>query len=193
VALIHNKWIEDIQGPLIPEARISGSASWDQLKAEIWRRRILSVGLALRRAIYSAKSTYNRLQAGSIQFAAADAIWKNGAPLKCKIFMWLSILDKQWTSARHARRGLQNRLDTCSAGRRWPRSSVHAMCPFQASLAHFLWRHGSGGWSTHGNMHAERLIANIARQVLGQDPKEFRCSNHPWLLEPLEEPQCLGV
>jgi hypothetical protein len=117
VALIHNKWIQDIQGPLIPEAAGECAHIWLCIMRSAEGRNMEEEDTfcwpCSSKGQYSAKSTYNRLQAGSIQFAAANAIWKNGAPLKCKIFMWLSILDKHWTSARHACRGLQNRPDPC--------------------------------------------------------------------------------
>jgi hypothetical protein len=55
------------------------------------------------------------LQLGLIDFVVADAIWnwKNGAPLKCKLFMWLAIQDREWTSARRHRHGLQDRPMPC--------------------------------------------------------------------------------
>jgi hypothetical protein len=53
------------------------------------------------------------LQLGSIDFTAADALWRNGALVKCKIFMWLAILERQWTFARRHRRGLQDQTAPC--------------------------------------------------------------------------------
>ena len=41
--------------------------------------------------IYSAASAYRMFCAGGIRFAPTAAIWKNGAPLACKIFMWLAL------------------------------------------------------------------------------------------------------
>jgi hypothetical protein len=117
VALIHHKWVEDIAGDLSHEASVECVRLW-----------ALIVDFGLRRnaddedafswpcsptGLYSASSTYNRLQIGSIDFAAADALWGNGAPVKCKIFMWLAILDRQWTSARRHRRGLQDQTASC--------------------------------------------------------------------------------
>jgi hypothetical protein len=78
VALIHHKWVEDIAGDLSHEASVECVRLW-----------ALIVDFGLRRnaddedafswpcsptGLYSASSTYNRLQIGSIDFAAADAL-----------------------------------------------------------------------------------------------------------------------
>jgi hypothetical protein len=117
VALIHNKWVEDIAGVLSPDAAMECVHLWALIEDfschrnseddDAFRWPCSSTGL------YTAKSTYKRLQLGSVDFVAADAIWRNGAPVKCKIFMWLAILDRQWTSARRFRRGLQDDTAPC--------------------------------------------------------------------------------
>jgi hypothetical protein len=98
-----HKWVEDIAGTLSPVAAAECICLWAYI---VGLRRNSEEEDAFRwtcslSGVYSAKATYKRLQLGSIDFAAADAIWKNGAPIKCKIFMWLAILDRQWISARH--------------------------------------------------------------------------------------------
>jgi hypothetical protein len=40
-------------------------------------------------------------------------IWRSYAPLKCKIFCWLVIKHRLWTSDRRARHGLQEHPDVC--------------------------------------------------------------------------------
>lgn len=62
---------------------------------------------------YSAKSTYRRLCMGSAEFEPAGYIWKCWAPLKCKIFMWLAVQYRVWTSDRRARHGLQDQPSPC--------------------------------------------------------------------------------
>lgn len=63
--------------------------------------------------MYTARSTYFRLCQGIERVAYAAGIWKNWAPLKCKIFMWLAIQHRIWTSDRRARHGLQDRPSNC--------------------------------------------------------------------------------
>jgi hypothetical protein len=43
----------------------------------------------------------------------AKPIWRSFAPLKCKIFGWLAIRRRLWTSDRRAQHGLQDHLDPC--------------------------------------------------------------------------------
>jgi hypothetical protein len=45
------------------------------------------------------------------KFAAADCIWRSGAPLNCKIFMWLAVQYRLLTPDRRARHGLQDAVD----------------------------------------------------------------------------------
>jgi hypothetical protein len=51
---------------------------------------------------YSAKSAYEGLFIGAIQFRPWERIWKNWAPGKCKFFMWLVAHNKCWTADRLA-------------------------------------------------------------------------------------------
>jgi hypothetical protein len=43
----------------------------------------------------------------------AKPIWRSFAPPKCKIFGWLAIRRRLWTSDRRAQHGLQDHLDPC--------------------------------------------------------------------------------
>jgi hypothetical protein len=104
VALIQNKWMEDIVGTLSPLAALECVQLWlciaevdgfrDTEGEDVFSWPCSPNG------IYSAKATYDRLHVGLIHMPAAEAIWNNVAPLKCKVFMWLSIQDRQWTSER---------------------------------------------------------------------------------------------
>uniref|UniRef100_A0A0A8ZJQ5 Reverse transcriptase zinc-binding domain-containing protein n=1 Tax=Arundo donax TaxID=35708 RepID=A0A0A8ZJQ5_ARUDO len=44
--------------------------------------------------VYSAKSAYQHLFAGSIPFDLYTRTWKAWAPLRCKIFIWLATLNR---------------------------------------------------------------------------------------------------
>jgi len=54
---------------------------------------------------YSAKSAYEGLFIGAVQFRPWERLW-NWAPGKCKFFMWLVAHNKCWTADRLAKRGL---------------------------------------------------------------------------------------
>jgi hypothetical protein len=58
---------------------------------------------------YSAKSAYEMLHACSEKFKGHHLIWKTWAPLKVKIFLWLAVHRRHWTSDRRRRHGLEAR------------------------------------------------------------------------------------
>ena len=62
---------------------------------------------------YTAKSTYNRLCFGLLASPTTRCIWKSWAPLRCKIFAWLMVQYRLWTSDRRARHGLQDEPSSC--------------------------------------------------------------------------------
>jgi hypothetical protein len=57
---------------------------------------------------------YDMLCQGRITWAMAKPIWRSFAPLKCKIFGWLALRYRLWTSDRRARHGLQEHSDPCA-------------------------------------------------------------------------------
>jgi hypothetical protein len=122
-----HKWVEDIAGTLSPVAAAECICLWAYI-----------VGLR-RNSEEEDAFRWTCSLLGSIDFAAADAIWKNSAPIKCKIFMWLAILDRQWISARHQSwtLGSAGSLLCLPTG-----SLVHPMSSRTAGLAHLLHRHG---------------------------------------------------
>uniref|UniRef100_A0A8R7RED1 Reverse transcriptase zinc-binding domain-containing protein n=1 Tax=Triticum urartu TaxID=4572 RepID=A0A8R7RED1_TRIUA len=63
--------------------------------------------------LYSAKSTYQKLCLGDERAPYASCIWKSWALLKCKIFIWLAVQHRIWTSDRRAKHGLQDRPSAC--------------------------------------------------------------------------------
>lgn len=62
---------------------------------------------------YTARSTYRWLCAGGVTSPFAACIWKSWATLKCKIFAWLAVQHRLWTSDRRARHGLQDHPSPC--------------------------------------------------------------------------------
>jgi hypothetical protein len=62
---------------------------------------------------YDARSTYKMLCQGSVRWEGASCVWRSSAPLKCKIFAWLALQFRLWTSDRRVRHGLQEVVSTC--------------------------------------------------------------------------------
>lgn len=58
---------------------------------------------------YSAKLEYKMLHSRSIQFRGHSLIWKTWAPLKVKIFLWLTFRQQHWTNDRRVRHGMEAR------------------------------------------------------------------------------------
>lgn len=106
--LINRSWVEDITGALSVQVLVEYLQLWDlvdglELQANtpdqhIWR--LNSQGT------YSSKSAYEALFFGSIKFAPWKCIWRSWAPLKCKIFIWLAVKNRCWTTDRLVKKGL---------------------------------------------------------------------------------------
>ena len=62
---------------------------------------------------YTASSVYQRLCIGLIRSPTYECIWRSGAILKCKIFVWLAVQYRLWTSDRRARHGMQDDTVAC--------------------------------------------------------------------------------
>ncbi|KAK1660910.1 hypothetical protein QYE76_049069 [Lolium multiflorum] len=43
----------------------------------------------------------------------SEPVWGSFSPMKCKVFAWLTLRYRLWTSDRRARHGLQEHPDTC--------------------------------------------------------------------------------
>lgn len=56
--------------------------------------------------VYTAKSAYEMLHRGSIQFVGYKLVWGSWAPMKVKIFLWLALRRRHWTADRRQRHGL---------------------------------------------------------------------------------------
>jgi hypothetical protein len=62
---------------------------------------------------YTAKETYGRLVQGGVRFQLHEAIWRNYATPKSKLFIWLAVQHRIWTSDRRARHNLQDHPSSC--------------------------------------------------------------------------------
>jgi hypothetical protein len=63
--------------------------------------------------MYTASSTYRMLCHGSERWACAKWVWASWAPLKCKIFAWLALQFRLWTSERRKQHHLEEEVAAC--------------------------------------------------------------------------------
>jgi hypothetical protein len=113
--LLDQSWVEDVQGPISLEGCAQCARLWVILNG--LRRNVQEVDTFIWAGSdsggYSAKATYKRLCEGNMRFSMATPIWKSFAPLKCKIFGWLAVQYRLWTSDRRHRHGLQDHHESC--------------------------------------------------------------------------------
>jgi hypothetical protein len=86
---------------------------------------------------YTANSAYLATFQGSIQCKAWRMIWKAWAPPGVKFFHWKANIDRCWTAARLARRGLQHH-PSCLLCDQMPETIHHLTvgCPFARQIWH---------------------------------------------------------
>lgn len=114
-ALIDNAWSTDVQGDISFLAHmqiahlclvINTVSRNEQLPDQFsW--------LADKSGCYTAKLTYQRMFMGLVRTRTAQAIWRSWAPLRCKIWAWLSVQYRLWTYDRRARHRLQDEPSPC--------------------------------------------------------------------------------
>ena len=85
--------------------------------------------------LYTAKSAYAMLHAGSAEFRGHGLIWKTWAPLEVKVFLWLAFRKRHWTADWRARHGLEARQE-CYLCDQAPETIDHiiAVCPFSREI-----------------------------------------------------------
>jgi hypothetical protein len=109
-ALPDHGWVEDIQGTPTIEGCAQCARLWVTLKAWIPQK---FTQLRSGSGAYSAKAMYVILCQERKRFSLASPIWRPFAPLKCKIFGWLAVQYRLWTSDQRQRHELQEWTDDC--------------------------------------------------------------------------------
>lgn len=107
-AMTEMRWISDIRGALTVDVLAEYLVLWDLLSDVVLQPEIEDTHIWQFSASgrYSAKSAYEAMFIGGIQFRPWERIWKSWASGKCKFFMWLVAHDKCWMADRLARKGL---------------------------------------------------------------------------------------
>jgi hypothetical protein len=114
-ALQDDSWLSDVVGEVSTDGWMQCTLLWEAVERVprdggrpdqfVWK------GSAS--GMYTTSATYDMLCRGRISWAMAKPIWRSFAPLKCKIFGWLALRYRLWTSDRRARHGLQEHPDPC--------------------------------------------------------------------------------
>lgn len=85
---------------------------------------------------FSSRSAYLRFFTGSTEFLTYHCLWRAWAPLRAKMFLWLAIADRCWTTDRLARRGLQH-PELCPLCDQEPETIQHML--IQCVVAREVW------------------------------------------------------
>ena len=128
-ALSHKRWIQDITGTLTAQSLSEYIILWQIVEAVELR---VGVEDIIRwkwttDAAYSARSAYLAFFQGTIHFEGAKPIWKTWAPQKVKLFMWLAVRQRIWTSDRRRHRGLTSDA-TCRLCDQEEETADHLLC-----------------------------------------------------------------
>jgi hypothetical protein len=177
-ALHEDVWLSDVSGDLSIEGWMQCTQLWEQIgrvpREESRPDQIIWKGSASRR--YSAKETYNMLCMGRITWGMAKPIWSSFAPLKCKIFGWLAMKGRLWTSDRRARHGLQDHPDPCATCLQEEDNVDHILshCPY-ARMVWFgcLRRMGSQLQEPQENTNLERWWTETRKRLRREDRRGF--------------------
>lgn len=110
-ALQDHRWVADVRGNLSAQGLLQCLALLTMTVCTIFRD-VTSPDAFVwpwsSAGIYSASSAYRLMTQGPTRMSGAMNIWRSWAPLKCKIFCWLALQHRLWTSDRRARHGLQD-------------------------------------------------------------------------------------
>jgi hypothetical protein len=177
-ALLEDAWLLDVAGELSIDEWMQCTLLWEELR-RVPRDgnrpdQITWKGSVSRQ--YSTRRTYNMLCIGRITWSMAKPIWRSSAPLKCKIFGWLALKRRLWTSDRRARHGLQDRPDPCATCLQDEDNVDHilAQCPY-AKMVWFgcLRKMGSQLQEPQENTDLERWWTEARKRLRKEDRRGF--------------------
>lgn len=137
-ALHGDVWMDDIPGEMTVELWRQCLSLWEAVETverDVSRPDHISWKGAESEA-YTAKCTYEMLCQGSVRWSMSRPVWGSFSPMKCKIFAWLAMKYRLWTSDRRARHGLQEHLDACYTCLQEEDNVDHVLvlCPYARQL-----------------------------------------------------------
>jgi hypothetical protein len=107
LALTSYYWVHDIQRNLSLAAIEQYLQLWEVLETfQLQNSNDKHVWLFSSNGLYTSKSVYRAFYIGAESFEPWKRIWKSWAAPKCKVFVWLAINNKCWTTDRLEKRGL---------------------------------------------------------------------------------------
>jgi hypothetical protein len=83
--------------------------------------------------LYTAASAYKAQFEGMVYSFMMEAVWKNWAPPKYKLFDWLILQNRVWTADRLQKRGWPN-CGNCQLCKREPETAAHLLFKCRFSL-----------------------------------------------------------
>jgi hypothetical protein len=113
-AFTNQQWISDISGGLSMVGLFEYLHIWDIMQEielsneddrHIWRFE--------KTGKFFSKSAYRAFFNGAITFEPCKRFWKTCSPVKCKVFLWLAIRNRCWTTDKLAKRNLAH-LEKCA-------------------------------------------------------------------------------
>ena len=114
-AVANSRWTQDVAAPLSYMGLMQCMELWREIST-VDRNLEMDDEFswpASTTGAYTAGSTYERLSQGLLRYPLTDNIWRNVAPLKCRLFVWLAAQKRVWTSDRRFRHGLQDHTSPC--------------------------------------------------------------------------------
>jgi hypothetical protein len=184
-ALFENRWALDIQGTITVGVLHEYLKLWEELQAVELQLGVQDIHFwrFAENRQYSAKSAYEGLFWGSVQFEPYERIWKAWVPPKCRYFAWLVALQKCWTADRPEKCPLSDQMEetmnhllvTCVFSRQFwfnllRQVQLQDLTPQPDSNSFMEW------WG------------NLNNQVTGPTKKGLNSiiNHHPWCLDNLE-------
>jgi hypothetical protein len=174
----NNHWLNDITEELTMAGGAQCIRLWeavDTVQTDTTRPdRIRWTGSVSRE--YSSKSTYEILCKGSTSWSMSAPVWKSFAPVKCKIFAWLAMKYRVWTSDRRARHGLQDQPDPCYTCLQEEDNVDHILtqCPYARQVWFDVLRSASLRLQEPGlDSNLERWWTEARKRVRKLDRKRF--------------------
>jgi hypothetical protein len=112
-ALHEDGWIYNIQGEMTAKLWMQCLSPWEAVE-EVEKDGTRPDHIAwkgVESGTYTAKGTYKMFCEGSVRWSMSEPVWSSFSPMKCKVFAWLALRYRLWTSDRRARHGLQEHSD----------------------------------------------------------------------------------
>jgi hypothetical protein len=105
---------------------------------------------------YTAASAYKAQFVGLTKTPALASIWPTWAPPKCKLFAWLFLQNRVWTSDRLARRNWDH-SPSCPLCRRTMETSLHMVC--ECCYTRRIWA-TAAAWTGLRHLHPDEWPQN---------------------------------